>query len=93
MQFSKAFVAAALAASASARCVYDAAECAEFPEVDASMVRYASDYTWEWVKTTSADGYDLRMIRFTGNENGNKLPGQGRLGPVLWLHGGKADCA
>ena len=46
-------------------------------EVEVAMEGKANDYAWAFHEVVTEDGYNLKMIRFTGDENGNFL-----LGPV-----------
>ena len=43
--------------------------------VETAVEGTAKDYAWAFHQVTTADEYDLLMIRFEGDENGTLLPG------------------
>ena len=52
-----------------------------------AIATYAQDVSFRWETVTTADGYDIRMVRFTGASDGTPLvPAENALGPVLFWH-------
>ena len=47
--------------------------CDEFPEMQDAIATYAQDVSFRWETVTTADGYDIRMVRFTGASDGTPL--------------------
>ena len=64
---------------------FSEADCDALPAFADYMLNEDENYQWELVNTTTDDGYDLSMVRITGDENGDACPGD--KGPVLILHG------
>ena len=84
---------ATLGAIANAACVVDRAfDCINFEEMQNAVFDYASDYTWRFYTTNTADDYKLRLFRFEGDETGVAIEGQWSMGPVLLLNTATRDC-
>lgn len=62
------------------------------------MEEHAGDFAWTFEDVLTDDDYNLRMIRFVGNETGGPLFDddgkllQGRLRPLLIVHTATNDC-
>ena len=67
------------------------------------MENHARSYAWSLEDVVTADGYNLSMLHFRGDENGDRLEGtnkhfeydnelQGLLRPVLITHTATLDC-
>ena len=82
-------ICAIFASYAAAVCQNDPATdstCADFSEVQDAIATYAKDVSFRFETVTTADGYDITMVRFTGDMNGAPIFAGDTKGPVLFWH-------